>query len=47
MKWGDETDRVSEKATVALMKIVGSTGLYILLLITTFVLLSGADSKWS
>lgn len=46
MKWGDETDRVSEKATAALLKVFGPAGLYILLLITTFVLLSGATDKF-
>lgn len=46
MKWGDETDRVSEKATAALLKVFGPYGLYILVLITTFALLSGAGDKW-
>jgi hypothetical protein len=46
MKWGDETDRVSEKATAALLKVLGPSGLYALVLIITFVLLSGATDKF-
>ncbi|MBI3660407.1 hypothetical protein HY230_08060 [Candidatus Acetothermia bacterium] len=45
MKWGEETDRVSERTMAALLKVFGPYGLYILLLITSFVLLSGADDK--
>jgi hypothetical protein len=47
MRWGDETDRVNEKATLALGKVFGPTGLFVVAIITAFVMLSAAGSKWT
>lgn len=46
MKWGEYSDKPAEKVTKFFSKIFGAKGLYILLVLAAFVLLSGADSKW-
>jgi hypothetical protein len=46
MKWGENTEGVNELTTKALLKVLGPNGLYVLILLTAFVLLSGASDKF-
>jgi hypothetical protein len=43
MKWGG----YSEKAAERISKLFGGRGIYILLILAAFVMMSGASDKWA
>ena len=47
MRWGDETDRVNEKVTTIIGKLFRSSGLFMVIILATYILLSGANDKWN
>ncbi len=46
MKWGKVSDKAVERVERFTMKLFGAKGLYILLALAAFILLSGANDKW-
>lgn len=46
MKWGKYSSKVENRVTGLLSKVIGTKGLYILLVLAALVLLSGANDKW-
>ena len=46
MKWEIHASKAENKVTKLLNKVVGTRGLYILLVLAALVLLSGASDKW-
>ncbi len=46
MKWGGYNDKAAEKVTKFVSNLIGARGLYILLVLAMFILLSGAGHKF-
>jgi len=48
LKWGTltESTQAAERINKLVSRIVGSKTLYLLVVLATFVLLSGANEKW-
>lgn len=46
MKWGEYSENAADRVTNFALKIFGSRGLYILLVLAALVILSGAGDKW-
>jgi len=47
MKWGEYSEKAADRVTNFALKIFGSRGLYILLVLAALVILSGAGDKWA
>lgn len=47
MKWGEYNEQVAERVAGWVKAKVGAKVLYILAIISAFVLMSGAPTKWS
>ncbi len=46
MKWGKVSDKAVERVERFVVRVLGPRGLYILLALAAFILLSGAHDKW-
>jgi hypothetical protein len=46
MKWGEYNEAAVERVTGWLGKTVGARVLYALMILSAFVLMSGANEKW-
>lgn len=46
MKWGIYSQKVENKATRLLSKVISTKGVYVLLALAALILLSGATEKW-
>ncbi|MFP4588385.1 MAG: hypothetical protein ACOCZX_02640 [Candidatus Bipolaricaulota bacterium] len=46
MKWGGNSEEAANKLTEALGNVIGTKGLYILITLAAFALLTGAPIKW-
>lgn len=46
MKWGNSSDKVVARVERFIAKVFSTKGLYLLLALAAFLLLSGANDKW-
>jgi hypothetical protein len=47
MKWGEYNEQVAERVAGWFSKKIGARVLYILAILSAFVLMSGAHDKWT
>ena len=46
MKWGNHSEKAVERVERVVANLFSTKGLYLLLALATFLLLSGASEKW-
>lgn len=46
MKWGKHSEKATERVEKAVARFLSTKGLYVLLALAAFLLLSGAADKW-